>query len=126
MTYKIGDKVEGVITGIQPYGAFVQLDEKTQGLIHISELKHAYVKDINAIVNVGDKVEVAILDIDEYSKKISLSMRSLQESKYHPFSNWKKIPRYGKKTGYGFKSIDEKMDDWIEQALKEIKEQNVD
>lgn len=122
MTYTIGDKVEGTITGIQPYGVFVQLDENTQGLIHISELKHAYVKDINSIVNVGDKVEVAILDIDEYSKKISLSMRSLQTTNYHPFSNWKKVPRYGKKTGIGFESIDKKMDGWIELALSEIRE----
>lgn len=122
MTYTIGDKVEGTITGIQPYGVFVQLDENTQGLIHISELKHAYVKDINSIVNVGDKVEVAILDIDEYSKKISLSMRSLQTTNYHPFSNWKKVPRYGKKTGIGFESIDKKMNGWIELALSEIRE----
>lgn len=122
MSYKIGDKVEGVVTGIQPYGVFVRLDDDNQGLVHISELKHAYVKDINSVVNIGDEVEVIILDIDEYSKKISLSMRSLQDTDYHPFPNWKKTPRYGRRTGLGFESIDKKLDKWIDDALKEIQE----
>ena len=42
-----GSIVTGKVTGIQPYGAFVALDENTQGLVHISEITHGYVKDIN-------------------------------------------------------------------------------
>jgi general stress protein 13 len=61
-----------------------------------------------------------IMDIDEYSNKISLSLRSLQKPKYHPFANRKNISRYGRKTGVGFKSIDDKMPEWTERALKEI------
>lgn len=122
MKYTIGEKVEGTVTGIRPYGVFVQLDEHTQGLVHISEIKHAYVKHIENVVTIGEKVEVIILDIDEYSKKISLSMRSLQETNYHPFPHWKKTPRYGKRTGIGFKSIDDKLEGWIDLALKEIAE----
>ncbi len=41
--YKSGDVVTGKISGIQPYGAFVALDEDTQGLVHISEIKHGFV-----------------------------------------------------------------------------------
>lgn len=120
MVYKIGQKVRGTVTGIQPYGAFVSIDEDTQGLIHISELKHGYIKDISEIVSKGDEIEVMIMDIDEYSNKISLSLRSLQKPKYHPFSNRKNISRYGRKTGIGFKSIDDKMPEWTERALREI------
>lgn len=120
MVYKIGQKVRGTVTGIQPYGAFVSIDEETQGLIHISELKHGYIKDISEILSKGDVIEVMIMDIDEYSKKISLSLRSLQKPKYHPFSNRKNISRYGRKTGIGFKSIDDKMPEWTERALREI------
>ncbi|MER2064273.1 MAG: CvfD/Ygs/GSP13 family RNA-binding post-transcriptional regulator [Alkalibacterium sp.] len=120
MVYKIGQKVRGIVTGIQPYGAFVSIDEDTQGLIHISELKHGYIKDISEIVAKGDEIEVMIMDIDEYSDKISLSLRSLQKPKYHPFSNRKNISRYGRKTGVGFKSIDDKMPEWTERALREI------
>ena len=54
MTYQIGQTVEGKITGIQPYGAFVSLDRNTSGLIHISEISDGYVRDISRFVNVGD------------------------------------------------------------------------
>ena len=44
MDCKIGDIVDGYVTGIQPYGAFVSLDEETQGLIHVSEIQSGYTK----------------------------------------------------------------------------------
>lgn len=68
----------------------------------------------------GDEVDVMIMDIDEYSSKISLSLRSLEKAKYHPFSNRKNISRYGRKTGIGFQTIDKIMPVWIERALREI------
>ncbi|GEK92128.1 CvfD/Ygs/GSP13 family RNA-binding post-transcriptional regulator [Alkalibacterium kapii] len=122
MVYKIGQKVKGTVTGIQPYGAFVSIDGDTQGLIHISELKHGYIKDISEVVSKGDEIDVMIMDIDEYSSKISLSLRSLQKAKYHPFSNRKNISRYGRKTGVGFQSIDKILPVWIDRALKEIED----
>lgn len=122
MGYKIGQKVRGKVTGIQPYGIFVSIDEETQGLVHISELKHGFIKDISDSVSKGDEVEVVIMDIDEYSKKVSLSLRSLQKPKYHPFSNRRNISRYGKKTGLEFGSIEKKLPQWIDQALKEIEQ----
>ncbi len=78
MRYKIGMIIEGTVTGLQPYGAFVSLGENTQGLIHVSEIQVGYTKNINSILNVGDKVDVQVIDIDEYSKKISLSLRTLK------------------------------------------------
>ena len=47
MKYSVGQKLKGRITGIQPYGAFVSLDDHTQGLIHISECKSGIVRDLN-------------------------------------------------------------------------------
>ena len=58
MTYQTGQIVEGKITGIQPYGAFVALDRNTSGLIHISEISDGYVRDISRFVKVGDIVKV--------------------------------------------------------------------
>lgn len=122
MRYKIGQKARGKVTGIQPYGVFVLLDEETQGLVHISELKHGYIKKIEDTVKVGDEVDVVIMDIDEFSEKISLSMRSLQKPKYYPFSNKRKNPRFGRRSGKGFKSVEKKLPIWIDHALNEIKE----
>lgn len=124
MEYKIGNRVRGKVTGIQPYGVFVSLDDETQGLVHISELKHGFIKEIEDIVKVDDEVEVIVMDIDEYSKKISLSMRSLHKPNYHPFSNKKKNPRYGRRTGTEFESIRKQMPNWIDEALTEIEEKN--
>ena len=50
-----GSILTGKVTGIQPYGAFVALDDNTQGLVHISEITHGYVKDINDHLKVGDE-----------------------------------------------------------------------
>lgn len=118
--YKIGDIVTAQITGIQPYGVFAALDEETQGLIHISEIKHGYIEQITELFEIGEEIEVVVLDIDEYDGRISLSMRALQKPNNHPFSNRKKNPRYGKQTGTGFESLKKKLPVWIDNALKEI------
>ena len=74
---KIGDKLRGTITGIQPYGAFVELESGITGLIHISEIKTGYIENIHDLLAIGDTVQVQVLDFDEYTKKASLSMRTL-------------------------------------------------
>ena len=112
--YKIGDHLEVEVSGIQSYGVFARLDEETKGLIHISEIKHGYIEEeLKDLFKVGDKLDVVILDIDEYDGKISLSIRALQKPKSHPFSSRKNNPRYGRKTGTGFDSLAEKLPQWI-------------
>jgi len=118
--YKIGDIITATVTGIQPYGVFAALDEETQGLIHISEVKHGYVDNVKELFEVGEDIETMILDIDEFDGRISLSLRSLQKTKKHPFSNRKKIPRYGKESGTGFDSIDKKLSNWMDEAMSRI------
>ncbi len=73
--FTVGQVVKGKITGIKPFGAFVALDESTQGLVHISQVTHGFLKDINEALSVGDEVEVKILSIDADSKRISLSIK---------------------------------------------------
>ena len=115
--YKIGDMLSVEVSGIQKYGIFARLDEDTKGLIHISELKHGYIEEnLEDLFEIGDKLDVVILDIDEYDGKISLSIRALQEAKSHPFSSRKKNPRYGRKTGTGFDSLEEKFPQWISKS----------
>src|SRR5699024_5129847 len=82
--YETGQIVEGKVTGIQPYGAFVSLNENTQGLVHISEVTHGYVKDINDYLAIGDIIKVKVLNIDEKSNKISLAMRAIEEAPKTP------------------------------------------
>lgn len=77
--YHIGDVVEGEVTGLQPYGVFVQLDEDHQGLIHISEINHGYVSNVEDKFTIGQKLTVKIIDIDEFTGKMSLSIRALKK-----------------------------------------------
>ena len=78
MSVELNAVMKGKVTGIQSFGAFVELEgEKTQGLVHISEVSNTYVKDINEFLTVGQEVEVKVIKIDEEKKKISLSMRAL-------------------------------------------------
>ena len=65
MRYSVGDIVEGTVTGIKPYGAFVSLDSSHNGLIHISEISERYVRDVHTFVSVNQRVRVKILDQDE-------------------------------------------------------------
>ena len=80
---KIGEKLKGRITGIQPYGAFVELETGAMGLIHISEIRTGYIENIHEILHVDDQVLVQVMDYDEFSGKASLSMRTLEEEKHH-------------------------------------------
>lgn len=78
MSFKIGMKVHGTVTGIQPYGVFLDIGDHTQGLIHISECRTGFVDDLYKIFRIGETVSALIIDIDEYTGKISLSTRSNQ------------------------------------------------
>lgn len=126
MEYRIGMHVRGQVTGIQPYGAFVSLDEKHQGLIHISECKYGFVGDINKILQIGDIIDVVILDIDEFTQKISLSLRCLNEPQV---TNLKKLENVhqthkhywtNRNTVLGFTPIENNLSQWIDDGLKNI------
>lgn len=118
---KIGDKISGTISGIQSYGVFVKIDDDHQGLIHISELKHGFVSDLNDKYKIGDKVDVIVMGIDEYNQKISLSMRALQPEKIgRPILHKHFWTDYRNKIGY--KTIAEHKDAWVKTAMKDISE----
>ena len=80
MSIEVGNVVEGVVTGITNFGAFVELPEGKTGLIHISEVADVYVKDVHDFLSEKDKVKVKVLSIDDRGK-IALSIKQLQEKK---------------------------------------------
>lgn len=73
--YKVGDIVEGIITGVVDFGAFVEFGEKLEGLIHISELAWQRIDNPRDFIKVGDKVKAEIIEIA--GAKISLSIKKL-------------------------------------------------
>lgn len=82
--YHIGDTVDGEVTGVVDFGAFIKLDPLVEGLIHISELDWQLVQDPHDIVHVGDKIKAKIVDISKEGR-VSLSMKMLKDDP------WKEI-----------------------------------
>ncbi|MBY0555307.1 30S ribosomal protein S1 [bacterium] len=77
--YTIGAKVKGKVVSVAEYGAFVELGDGVEGLIHVSEMSWTKrVKHANQIVQVGDEAEVQVLEIDMENRRISLGMKQLQ------------------------------------------------
>lgn len=75
---KAGMVLDGVVTNVTAFGAFVDLGVKQDGLVHVSELADRFVKDPSAVVRVGDRVKVRVLGVDLARKRISLSRRSVE------------------------------------------------
>lgn len=79
MEFAVGAIVEGKVTGITKFGAFVSLPGNKTGMVHISEVAHAYVSDINEHLTVGQEVKVKIIAIDP-AGKINLSIKKTVEA----------------------------------------------
>ncbi|MGE5486015.1 MAG: S1 RNA-binding domain-containing protein [Ignavibacteriales bacterium] len=85
MTIEVGSIVEGVVTGITHFGAFVTLPNGKTGLVHISEVADTFVRDINDYLKQNDHVKVKILSFDEKGK-IGLSIKQASPT-YRPRSS---------------------------------------
>ena len=74
--YPVGTIVDGTVTKVVPFGAFVQLGEATEGLVHISEMAPRHIETPSQVVKVGDVVKVKVMEINPERRRISLSMKA--------------------------------------------------
>ena len=75
--YAVGDVVKGKVTRLMNFGAFVEVEEGVEGLVHISELSENHVTRPNEVVQVGDEIEVMVLELDVDNHRISLSLKAV-------------------------------------------------
>ena len=113
---KKGRIIRGTVSGIESYGVFVSCDDYYTGLIHISEISHGFVKNITDFVKIGDLIFVEILDVDEESGHLKLSIKNIEYKKNIAVKR-KKI----KETSLGFKTLEYRLPIWIDESLKKIK-----
>jgi uncharacterized protein len=73
---KIGMELEGSVTNVTAFGAFVDIGVHQDGLVHVSQLSDRFVKDPHAVVRVGDRIKVRVLEVDLARKRISLSAKT--------------------------------------------------
>ena len=83
MQVEVGAVVEGTVTGITKFGAFVSLPDGKSGLVHISEIANTYVSDVNEFLKLGDKVKVRVLAVTP-DGKINLSIKKAEEAPARP------------------------------------------
>src|ERR671930_77019 len=77
--YPVGSRVQGKVVSLTDYGAFIELEQGVEGLVHVSEMSWTKrVKHPSKLVNTGDKVEAVVLDIDPKAKRISLGMKQIE------------------------------------------------
>ncbi len=85
MAVEIGAILEGKVTGITNFGAFVELSDKTTGMVHISEVSSTFIKDIHEVISEGDTVKVKVLEINEKGKvALSIKKALTQEEEQKP------------------------------------------
>ena len=80
MAVEVGSILEGKVTGITNFGAFVELEEGKSGMVHISEVALTYVEKISDFLEEGQTVKVKVLSVDEANGKISLSIKRAMEN----------------------------------------------
>lgn len=120
--YEKGKVIVGKVTGIEKYGIFISLDNEYTGLIHISEVSDGFVKNIDDYAKVGESIKTKIIDIDENTKHMKLSIKNIENMTN---KNYKK--NYSKKlteTGNGFKPLSDNLNNWIQQKKEEFNKKN--
>jgi len=95
---KEGSKVKGKVAVIADYGAFIEIDEGVEGLVHVSEMSWStHLRSAQDFVNVGDEVEAIVLSLDKESRKMSLGIKQLTQDPWTDIT--KKFPIGSKHTG---------------------------
>lgn len=105
MSIEVGNVIQGKVTGITNFGAFVDLGNGETGLVHISEVADTYVKDISNFLEDGERVQVKVISIDG-DGKIGLSIRQLSDDK--------KKEKFKETTPK--KSLDDLIDDFMQES----------
>lgn len=122
MSIEVGSKVQGKITGITHFGAFVELPGGSTGLVHISEVADNYVKDIKDHLTVGDEVLVKVLNVEK-DGKIGLSIRkakdqppSQSQSNHHHRDNHRDNHRHNRANDRPKESFEAKMNRFLKDS----------
>jgi len=79
-TFKVGDLVKGTVAKIASFGAFVELEDDIDGLVHISQISEEHVAKVKDVINVGDEVEARVIKVDKVERRIGLSIKAANYS----------------------------------------------
>ena len=125
MKYEVGQTLIGTVTNVKPYALFMEFDDGVSGLLHISEISDSFIRDIEKYGSVGDQIKVMIVSIDENNGFLRVSLKKVPQSEAFSTHNngARKAPE---KKDDDFKSLEERLPEWIAKTLKEAKGENDD
>ena len=116
MKYNVGDVVVGRVISIKAYGAFVTIPNDTTGLLHISEISHDYIKDVNSVLKVKDEIKVKIIAINKENNQIIFSMRALTKPRRKTKNRYRyKHHENIMETDKGFTELKRMLPVWVEK-----------
>ncbi|WP_226038360.1 S1 domain-containing RNA-binding protein [Aquibacillus saliphilus] len=125
MSIEVGSKLQGKVTGITNFGAFVELPGGSTGLVHISEVADNYVKDINEHFSVGDQVTVKVINVEK-DGKIGLSIKKAKDNPNPNAGRRKSNPKSNTRGGDRPENFEAKMNRFLkdsEDRLASLKKQ---
>ena len=122
--YKVGQHIKVRVTGIQPYGAFVETPDNAEGLIHISEIMDDYVHNLKKFLSEGQIVRAKVISIDDEGK-LNLSLKDNDYFKNYERKKEKQsvLDEIKETERYWFQTIKERLPVWIKQSKNAIKDE---
>jgi len=113
MDYSTGDIIKVTVTSIENYGIFVKVDERYNGLIHISEMSDSFVSNVRNFAFPGETIYAKVMDVDSTKYHLKLSIKSIDYRLTSKKGSLMESPN-------GFSKLKELLPIWIETKLKEI------
>lgn len=108
--------VTGYVTGIEPYGIFVSLDDHYDGLIHISEISSDFVRNVSDYAYIGETLKMKVLDVNKKSHHIKLTIKDIdyRDEEHDKISE----------TEHGFSTLEKMLPLWIENKIEDLNKKN--
>lgn len=114
MNYQVNDIIQGVVTRILPYGAMLVFEDETMGLLHISEISDAYIRNIYRYLKVAAVYQVKVLSVDNEKNFLKVSLKALNEEEKHKILGLNER----NKALIDSKLLTSKLNDWIKIEIE--------
>ena len=125
MKYEVGQIVLGTVINVKPYALFLEFEDGVTGLLHISEISDAFIRDIERYGSKGDQMKVMIVSIDENNGFLRVSYKKVppEETYSNHANNVRRVPDTNSED---FAPLAEKLPEWIKETLEKTKKENDD
>ncbi len=125
MGYEIGQLIVGKVTKVKPYALFLEFEDGTSGLLHISEISNSFVKDIERFGTIGDELKVMVMAIDNTNGFMRVSYKRVPEEETFSTHN-NNVRNMLTTESNDFEVLKKRLPKWIKDTLKEAEEEEND